>query len=1203
MDTYLDEKGIHQTEYQDKIRLLVERDKPVVTGKTVKIRVTKKKRPDKVKSDLPVPDNVKPESDKVNSETPVSDKVKSDLDTVQVKGRLNEDVVAWLDELSVFMVKRGEPFKSRAYQKAQESIVLYTHDITHENYKELSKLPGVGEAIIHKIEEYIKTGTLRILERERADPQNVFADIYGVGPKKAADLVSKGFKTIDELRGKQDEYLNSIQKVGLKYYDDILQRIPRSEIDDYHNVFSKTFESVKDTDSKYEIVGSYRRNAETSGDIDVIVTSENKEVFTRFIDSLLEQNIILEILSRGPTKSLVVAKLPGGKYARRVDFLYTSQEEYPFAVLYFTGSKVFNTVMRGRALSMGYSLNEHGLHKMDGKKKGGKVEKSFSSESDIFDFLQMKYKEPKDRKNGQSVVPIEGSPALVIPDEIENITVTVKEPSSNKTRKIRISADEKKANKEIARIEKERVKRVEQERKEVEKKAQQDNKEELKKRIREEKEGIKQKKRDDKTAKKREKETASKTAKLRKAVVIKEKLEKKIKTSGDTIKMKRIPKNKTVKNPVSDSACAICKISPVDLHSVDPILHAIQHYKTGGMSVLEQLNEKTLNAMLVKTNDVYRNLGQDETTLVTDNQYDILEDYIKQKYPKNTVVGKIGAPVAKNKVTLPYEMASMDKIKPDTKALSVSKSKYKGDYVVSCKLDGVSGLYTTENDTSKLYTRGDGKIGQDITHLIPHLKLPSEPNMVVRGEFIMRKTTFSTKYADKFANGRNLVAGTVNRLSINETAKDMDFVAYEVIQPSLTPSEQMKFLEEKGFNTVYNKTHKDVTNDKLSESLVDLRANYDYEIDGLIVTDDRIYPRSSGNPDHSIAFKMVLSDQMAETMVLDVEWNASKDGYLKPRVRIEPVRLSGVKIEYATGFNGSFIESNRIGVGALIQIIRSGDVIPYIREIITPADQGLMPTVPYIWNDTHVDIMLENKEDNKTVREKNITGFFKGISVDGMGEGNVTRIIDAGFDTVSKILRMSEDDFLTIDGFQAKMAKKLHVGIREKVEKASLITLMSSSNTLGRGFSGKKIELVMEEYPDILTSIEDNNAKIQKIANINGMASKTAQSFVENIPRFLGFMEECELMSKVRSPAPKSNVSVNTEHPLYKKSIVMSGNRDKELEDALKKLGVNLGSSVSKNTFALITPDTDSSTGKAASAKKHNVDIFTPDDFRNKYLK
>ena len=124
---------------------------------------------------------------------------------------------------------------------------------------------------------------------------------------------------------------------------------------------------------------------------------------------------------------------------------------------------------------------------------------------------------------------------------------------------------------------------------------------------------------------------------------------------------------------------------------------------------------------------------------------------------------------------------------------------------------------------------------------------------------------------------------------------------------------------------------------------------------------------------------MVLSDQVAESKVVDVLWSPSKDGYLKPRVQIEPIKLGGVTIEYATGFNGAFIKDNNIGVGTVVEIIRSGDVIPYIRKVVVPAEEAKMPSVPYKWNDTHVDIMLEDALSDETVKEKNITGFFRGI--------------------------------------------------------------------------------------------------------------------------------------------------------------------------------------------------------------------------------
>jgi NAD-dependent DNA ligase len=341
---------------------------------------------------------------------------------------------------------------------------------------------------------------------------------------------------------------------------------------------------------------------------------------------------------------------------------------------------------------------------------------------------------------------------------------------------------------------------------------------------------------------------------------------------------------------------------------------------------------------------------------------------------------------------------------------------------------------------------------------------------------------------------------------------------------------------------------------------------------------------------------------MAETKVIDVHWTASKDGYLKPRVQIEPVHLSGVKIEYTTGFNGAFIKNNRIGVGALINIIRSGDVIPYIKEVITPAEEGKMPSVPYIWNESQVDVLLEDIDNDTGVIEKNITGFFRGIEVDGLSEGNVKRIMDAGFDTVAKIIHMKKDDFLTIEGFQEKMANKIHTGIETRIREVTLPTLMAASNMLGRGFSTKKISLILDEYPDILTSCESLNVKKQNLAQVKGMAAKTSDNFVDNIPKFLGFLQETGLQGKLNIPVASSVNEVAADHVLYKKTIVMSGTRDKALETALANLGAIIGSAVSSKTFAMITPDINSDSSKLVQARKLSIPIITPDEFRQKYL-
>jgi NAD-dependent DNA ligase len=520
--------------------------------------------------------------------------------------------------------------------------------------------------------------------------------------------------------------------------------------------------------------------------------------------------------------------------------------------------------------------------------------------------------------------------------------------------------------------------------------------------------------------------------------------------------------------------------------------------------------------------------------------------------------------------------------------------------VLSCKLDGVSGLYTTEGATPKLYTRGDGKVGQDISHLIPHLRLPKTKGIVIRGEFIIPKLIFETKYKAKFANPRNMVSGIVNHKTISAAVSDLHFVAYEVIKPDRKPSEQFAFLSTLDVEVVLHKFESTLTNDLLSQTLIDWRQNYSYEIDGVIVVDDAKYDRKIGNPDYAFAFKMVLSDQIAEAKVVDVIWTPSKDGYLKPRVQIEPINLGGVKIEYATGFNAAFIHDNKVGIGSIIELIRSGDVIPHIRKVTVQAEQAKMPNVPFKWNDTHVDIMLENIESDETVREKNIAGFFKGIQVDGLGAGNIARIIQAGYDTVPKIIKMTEADLLGVEGFQQKTAAKLYNGIKEKIEAAPLITIMSASNVFGRGFSEKKTELIMEAHPDILISKDTNSQKVAKIAAIKGMATKSAEAFVERIPHFLEFVKAAGMEGKLAVSHVKK--TVDESHPLFGKSIVMTGFRDSELQEKLKNVGAKLGSSVSKNTFVVLVKDIDEDTGKAADARKLGIPLMTPEGFTAKYL-
>ncbi len=301
---------------------------------------------------------------------------------------------------------KKETFRVRAYQNAIQAIKEYEGEIISIN--DLDKVPGLVKGSIQKkIEEFIKTGEIEQVKTISEDSQIIetLSNIYGVGPSKANDLLSKyKIKSIDDLKQKleKDEtILNDKQKIGLKYYDDLLKRIPRKEMEK-HDIFITDFIKGldKNNDLIYEVVGSYRRKANNSGDIDILCTTKNKDtkLFNKIIKKLEEDKYVTETLAKGEKKFMGISKLHRHKTHRRLDMIYTDYSNYAFTLLYFTGSGQFNIDMRNHALSLGYSLSEYGL-----KKNGTFVDnngKQFETEEDIFNFLGLNYVNPENRKSG-----------------------------------------------------------------------------------------------------------------------------------------------------------------------------------------------------------------------------------------------------------------------------------------------------------------------------------------------------------------------------------------------------------------------------------------------------------------------------------------------------------------------------------------------------------------------------------------------------------------------------------------------------------------------------------------------------------------------------------------------------------------------------------------------------------------------------------
>jgi len=960
----------------------------------------------------------------------------------------NATFIKILEKVQSIKSKKGDFMGAKAAQRAVDALILYNKEI--ETPQELKAIKNVGASTVAKYKEFMKTGTLKFIENFKNDPINLFTNVYGIGPKKAAQLVNDDkVTTIAELREYQEHLLNDVQKKGLKYYEDILKRIPRLEIEHYRTKMSK----INFPGLHFEIVGSYRRGADNSGDIDVIITSEvdNPNVFDCFIGSLIKQGIIIELLSKGRKKSLTVGKLRGHP-ARRLDFMFTTQEEYPFAVLYFTGSKIFNTLMRSQALKLGYTMNEHGLYTFKKGVKGAKIDRKFKDEKDIFDFLNIKWVEPQDRETA------------------ENFKVFSKR--KNKTRKKKH-------------------------------------------------------------------------------------------------------------------------------HN----LHKLTMNFINNNKVLDDYTEEQLTFLVREANIGYYNNNQ---PIMSDSKYDYLIDFIKEKYPDNKVVDE-GHSLIKidedRKMKLPYEMWSMDKIKKEDRVNKKAK-EWKGVQVVSAKLDGCSMGYSTENGNLMLYTRGNGKVGQNVTHLAPYLNLPNYPGISVRGEILIEKQLFAEKYSDKFANPRNFVSGILNAKSVDpNVVKDLTFVAYELIEPVRSPAQQLQMLEKIGFNVVKyiaTDTLKKTKNpfNVLKKTLLDWKHSYEFEIDGIIITQDRIVERISGNPKHAWAFKIITDDQIAQTVVEEVIWSPSKDGYLKPKIRVKPVNLCGATITFVTVHNELYRRNNGIDVGAVVEIIRSGDVIPKVHNVITPVEIK-PPPQQYNVELKGVDYVLTNPNDDMTVRLKMIHAFFVNIGVVGLGRGNVQRIMNAGFTSVQDILNMTIDDFLTVEGFKEKTANKIRNSIQSCIIKSTLPELLVATNILGRGMGLSRVTAILEKYPDILISDESDDIKLKNIAELPGFKNKTAMLFVPHIKEFVQFMTVIHQQNKLKYV---KHTNINVAHPLYSKKIVLTGFRDKKLEEQFKTFGIIVSNQVNSKTHLVLVKNKNHDSSKVSKAKELNIPIFTIKEFTQKYF-
>jgi len=566
--------------------------------------------------------------------------------------------------------------------------------------------------------------------------------------------------------------------------------------------------------------------------------------------------------------------------------------------------------------------------------------------------------------------------------------------------------------------------------------------------------------------------------------------------------------------------------------------------------------------------------------------------------PNSPILNQVGIEIDDSrKSKLPIEMASMNK----EKSIEGIKNwcRLKGiptteDVILTPKLDGLS--FCVEEDLNEAWTRGDGEYGQKSDE---HFKLIQNHLTSVNdfeytyGEVIMPKSVFNEKYSVEFANPRNLVAGKINSKEVTETLKDIVYIKYGgVLKDSSVVKTKQEVLDLLNAGQSVKIPYEVIKINELKEErLLDLfkKWSVDYEIDGIIIEVNSLKLQeklgretSTNNPVWARAFKSPKFEQTAESEVIGITWNISKQGLLKPTLNIIPVRLDGVTISNITGNNARYIMENGLGKGAIIEVKRSGMVIPIVESVIKKVEWE-MPVIDGVtieWNENGVELITTTETDEQKIKQ--LISFFKILEAKNVSEGVITQLWNAGFNTVKKILLGRKEDFQKLDGFGVRKAEIVYNSLQNCIKDVSLSKLQHASG-LFWGLGSKKLAL-LEHFTTKPT--------VEQIMEIEGFAAKSALSYLDGYDKFNDFIKDLPITIK---KVQLATIDVDG-GSLDGQSFVFTGVRRKDLEAKIESVGGKIGSSVSKNTTYLVMKEKGSGSSKEVKALGLGVKIFTVEE-------
>lgn len=632
----------------------------------------------------------------------------------------------------------------------------------------------------------------------------------------------------------------------------------------------------------------------------------------------------------------------------------------------------------------------------------------------------------------------------------------------------------------------------------------------------------------------------------------------------------------------------------------------------------------------------------DDNPSITDQEYD---DYynellkLEEKYPdlkrSDSPTLRVGGKVVDKfeKVTHESPMLSFDDIFNEDEIVlfdeRIKKTCPNATYTLEPKMDGLSGSLLYEKGVLKrAATRGDGLIGENITHNVETIKsvplrLNKELDIEVRGEIYMSKASFEKCNKEKekrgenlFANPRNAAAGSVRQLDSKIAAKrNLDFMAYFIPNPDKygikTQGESLAFLKELGFKTNYNlnglaKNINDIIN--YIDDLGSKRPNLPFEIDGVVLKvnsleDEAKLGFTERVPRWGIAYKFPAEEVL--TTLKEIKFTVGRTGKITPNALFSPVHVAGSVISKATLHNEDYCLDKDVRVGDVISIRKAGDVIPEVVEVKKERRTGKEVPFKMIENCPMCASKLVKEDANYFCKNdlcpaRKMEGLIhfasrNTMNIDGLGERIIEDFYNMGFiKSISDIYLLSnhKEDLIELEGFGEKSVNNL----LESIENSKNNSLEKVLFALGIRHVGKKTaKILAKRYKSIDNIINANIDELTNVNDIGEIIAKSVRTYFDD-PLNLKLIED---LKKLGLNFEYKNDS--SDDTLSGMTFVLTGTLEKykreELTKILEDKGAKVTSSVTKKTTGVIVGDKPGS--KYDKALKLGVKIYKEEDVLN----